>query len=303
MKSCSGILLALLAWGLSEPQTLLAQTLYYNGSLYRGGMFGDRVLGQSLAPRPNNFSGDIQTAPSGAFLYIGSQTSTGGFATPWRQIDPLVTMETVSPPPGGRPVLQIPALLEGVPGSPLPPGTVPAVFPPAVPSATAPVVEAGPPLNPNPNNPAGATNAAPTGPSNNAAPTPQASTAASTGQTTAAPPVAGPPATAYVALSENSPPAATSAARSTAWVRSARLSELVTRVAQGRNLLAGQGINVYVSDHLAVLQGAVRTADYRDLLANVVNLEPGVWQVENRLTVGPPAATESRPASPRATSP
>ena len=60
---------------------------------------------------------------------------------------------------------------------------------------------------------------------------------------------------------------------------------------------------MYVSDHLAVLQGAVRTADYRDLFANVVNLEPGVWQVENRLTCRPSGGDRVAPASPREQAP
>jgi hypothetical protein len=292
MKGYLAIVLAVLAWGFSEPRNVVAQVVYYNnGRLYQGGMFGDRTLGQPLAPRPNNFDSGIQTAPSGAFLYIGNQTSAGGFATPWRQVDPLVALETLPQSPGGRPVVQVPALLEGVPGSPLPPGiaaagAVPTEFftaPPGVPpEATGAAANAAGVI------PTGAINPLPIGAAGTVPITTQATNTAPPAQVAPISTITGRPATANVALSSNTQP--TAPAGQVTFVRSARLSELVTRVALSRKLLVGQGVNVYVGNHVAVLQGTVRTADGGATLANVVNLEPNIWQVENRLTVARPAA-------------
>ncbi len=63
-------------------------------------------------------------------------------------------------------------------------------------------------------------------------------------------------------------------------VRSPRLSELLTRIAQQRGMpVAGRGIDVYMSNNVAVVEGGVRTAADRALLANVLSLEPGVGRV------------------------
>jgi hypothetical protein len=63
-------------------------------------------------------------------------------------------------------------------------------------------------------------------------------------------------------------------------VRSPRLSELLTRIAQQRDMpVAGRGIDVYMSNNVAVVEGEVRTAVDRALLANVLSLEPGVGRV------------------------
>jgi hypothetical protein len=278
---------------------VVAQVSYRNGLSYQGGMFGDRTLGQSLSPRPSTFGGQIQTAPSGAFLYIGNQGTAGGFATPWRQIDPLVVLESVSPPPGGRPL----PIVEVTPPLVSPATTVlpPEYLPPEVFAAEQPAT-ASPTETGTRNNAGGANNP---GGTNNTAPTGQATNAAPTGQTPAASPGNAPRTTAIVALSaEASPAASASPAPTASFVRSARLSERLTRIARGQNLLAGQDINVYLSNHVALLQGTVRAVGDRVLLANIVNLEPSVWQINNRLTVERPAATgfgtdPSRPTSPQ----
>ncbi len=43
--------------------------------------------------------------------------------------------------------------------------------------------------------------------------------------------------------------------------------------------VAGRGINVYMSNNVAVVEGGIRTAADRALLANVLSLEPGVGRV------------------------
>jgi hypothetical protein len=53
-------------------------------------------------------------------------------------------------------------------------------------------------------------------------------------------------------------------------------------------MLAGQDIDVYMSDNVARVQGAVRTPADCVLLKNVLALEPEVRQIDNRLV---PAAS------------
>jgi hypothetical protein len=82
-------------------------------------------------------------------------------------------------------------------------------------------------------------------------------------------------------------------ARPQPYARSPELSALMTRIARSKNMLASQGIDVYVSNNVARLQGAVRTPAAGVLLANVLALEPQVWQIDNQLVVegsGTPAS-------------
>lgn len=68
--------------------------------------------------------------------------------------------------------------------------------------------------------------------------------------------------------------------------RSPRLSDLLTRIAQGRGILVSPRIDVYVGQSAAVIVGRVRSNGDRALLANVLSLEPTVRTVANRLAVG-----------------
>jgi hypothetical protein len=100
---------------------------------------------------------------------------------------------------------------------------------------------------------------------------------------TAAPAAA--PAFPYATQSRaNTPAANASFARPQSFARSPELSERLTRIARQRGMLAGQGIDVYLGDRVAVLKGVVRTSGDRSLLANVVGLEPEVQYVDNRLS-------------------
>ncbi len=294
MRRFLAMLLPVMALGLADVPTATAQGLYANGMSTQGGMFGDRTFGQPLTPQQNSFGGGIQTSPGGSFLYIGTPTSAGGFDTPWRSI------------PSAQPLLPVLSPADVATMAPLVSGLTPT---PAVagPPEITPAPEAGVAANATAltntgvannaglvNNPAAGINAPPMAPANTAALAAQPMTAVPGGPT-AQPPAVTPPARASVALSAGlpfvPPPAATT------FTRSPRLSELLTRIARDQNLLAGQGIEVYTSEHVAVLQGRVRNPGDRDLLANVVNLEPGVWQVENRLTVAGSHQPNSMPAN------
>ena len=48
-------------------------------------------------------------------------------------------------------------------------------------------------------------------------------------------------------------------------------------------MLAGAALNVYLGNHVALLQGEVRSPGDRTLLANVIGLEPEVQQIDNQL--------------------
>ena len=65
--------------------------------------------------------------------------------------------------------------------------------------------------------------------------------------------------------------------------RSTAVSDRLTRIARDRGMLASPAIDVYLSGHVAILEGTVRTTHDRDLLANVAGLEPGIHQVYNGL--------------------
>ncbi len=65
--------------------------------------------------------------------------------------------------------------------------------------------------------------------------------------------------------------------------RSPEASDRLTRIARDRGMLVGSGIDVYLSGQVAILQGNVRTAHDRELLANIAGLEPGIQQVYNGL--------------------
>jgi len=57
----------------------------------------------------------------------------------------------------------------------------------------------------------------------------------------------------------------------------------LTRIARTKGMLSGQGIDVYLSNNVARLEGTVRTPGDCVLLASVLALEPGVRQIDNRL--------------------
>ena len=72
------------------------------------------------------------------------------------------------------------------------------------------------------------------------------------------------------------------------YIRSRELSDRLTQIARSKGLLAGPGIDVYLGNNIALLQGAVGTPGDCVLLASVLALEPEVQQIDNRLVaIGP----------------
>ena len=74
-------------------------------------------------------------------------------------------------------------------------------------------------------------------------------------------------------------------ARPQPFSRSPELSDRLTRIARNRDMLVGKGINVYMSNDVALVQGTVRTPADSDALASVLVLEPDVEHIDNRLSV------------------
>ena len=86
------------------------------------GMFGDRVLGEAVSPRPGAHRGGIVTGPAGQFLGRGRSEGLRFPNMPWQY--PVAA----EPLGGGRYGPSEPAVVERrpPPGPPPPPGSVPA---------------------------------------------------------------------------------------------------------------------------------------------------------------------------------
>ncbi|MCC6126394.1 MAG: hypothetical protein IT426_15660 [Pirellulales bacterium] len=77
-------------------------------------------------------------------------------------------------------------------------------------------------------------------------------------------------------------------------VRSAELSNRMTRIARDRGMLVGREIEVSIHGDIAVLQGTVHTPGEAVLLATVLSLEPKVRRIDNRLATEGNAANSDR---------
>ena len=65
--------------------------------------------------------------------------------------------------------------------------------------------------------------------------------------------------------------------------RSAELSDRLTQIARTKGLLFGPAIDVYVSNNVALIQGAVGTPSDSTQLATALAHKPGVLRIDNRL--------------------
>jgi hypothetical protein len=79
--------------------------------------------------------------------------------------------------------------------------------------------------------------------------------------------------------------------------RSAELSDRLTQIARTKGLLFGPAIDVYVSNNVALIQGAVGTPSDSTQLATALAHEPGVLRIDNRLVaLGSIQATAQDPS-------
>ncbi len=67
------------------------------------------------------------------------------------------------------------------------------------------------------------------------------------------------------------------------YYRSPELSDRLTQIARTKGLLFGPAIDVYVSNNVALIQGAVGTPSDSTQLATALAHEPGVLRIDNRL--------------------
>jgi hypothetical protein len=94
---------ALLAFGAALTLASCGSPVAVAQMSSQAGMFGNRVLGQSLAPTPSSFGGGVRTNATGSFLYLGWPNGANDFTTPWRHPYPSVLEQAV----GGSPAVQL----------------------------------------------------------------------------------------------------------------------------------------------------------------------------------------------------
>jgi len=255
------LLCAMIGLWLGAPAAALAQD-----RATVPGLFGQRSLGTTLAPRPRSFgSGGIVTDPGGSFLGRGRLGGMQFNAMPWQYPNVGLRPGPLTPPPrpweaalerlaetsAGSPS-QAPARLFKPPGEPSPEGAAQAPRPEANGAATAsgqvlpsPVV--GAIANAAPPAPGGA----PLSPNTAvAAPPPLVST-----------------------LFGGVPPSADPAAR------------LAERIRRTDRINKRSPITVELQGQIAILRGRVATEHDRQLTEALARLEPGIGRVQNELTV------------------
>jgi hypothetical protein len=103
---------------------------------------------------------------------------------------------------------------------------------------------------------------------------------AATGETVQATPAAYRAAPKYVTRESSATTANPAAMRV-----SSTLSSRITQVARSHGIATPTGITVSLGDGAAVVSGVVGNSNDRAIVANMVGLEPGVWRVDNQLTV------------------
>lgn len=252
------------------------------------GLFGDRVLGQPLQPKASTRFGTVNQR---GLLGSPTQTPTAGgamFATPWRRGEP--------------------ASLQMLWGAPLQFGqTEPSAVapgqpqPPAVPTAQP---QAGQPfqygqmsqeMQSSQQTPSrgqqqqpqeGDTGLGLPGPEGVGAPGAEAAFAGAGPSPGAASAVVRPLITGWAIAGDLAGrPASPTAHSAPRPARAPELSAKITRLARAGGVQSPTGIEVTLVGTTAVLHGTVGSEHHRTLVANLLRLEPGVWQVENKLAV------------------
>jgi hypothetical protein len=214
------------------------------------GTFGNRTLGKPLAPRPSTFGGGFQTGSTGASLPAGQSAGSALFAAPWRHIDPPAMQPSVGAMPAVQPARNAAASSQ----SRMPDYNLAELQSAADFAAL---------LNPDMNGLEGTGLAE---------------------QPLGTAPGIGPSA-ASNSTAQRRGAAATSTAvpRPQTYIRSPELSDRLTQIARNKGLLRGPAIDVYLSNNVALLQGAVGKPGDCALLASLLAIEPEVQQVDNRL--------------------
>jgi len=263
------------------------------------GLFGDRALGQPLQPKSGTRFGTVNQR---GLVGVPTQTGASGamFATPWRRGEPAsLQMLWGAPLQFG----QVEPAATGVTAQ-MPSPAVPAAVPQAgqslqygqLPQDMQPVPQPAGTVQ-EPRLPPGASGEGtlwPAGAEGTVAP--GAEGAAAGPQTSGtAPAVVRPMLIGWAMAGEQASGSASAAAVVPPKPLPApELSEKITRLARAGGVQSSTGIEVTMVGTTAVVRGTVGSEHHRTLVANLLRLEPGVWQVENKLRV----AASAQPRSP-----
>ncbi len=247
---------------LAVPGPAPGQDIY--GNVH--GMFGDRVIGQSLSPRAGNLGGGIATGPAGQFLGRGRVEGMRFPDMPWQYPVGVVPLPEVQPRsfvnaiPWG--LLPRPLPLRAGQSSSSAAETTPATGPSEMRSPPA--------ATPQPEQwfrePTGTTNS-------------PVSTPTSRGLTANGVSSAGVPQLRRIALAVPQ-----IGATSTDAAAGIRPSAQIQRLSE---------VTITMENDTAVLRGRVATEHDRQLAEILARFEPGIWQVRNNLTVAPLAASSA----------
>lgn len=273
------------------------------------GLFGDRALGQPLQAKAGTRFGTVSQRGS-----VGAPTQSGAsgamFATPWRRGEPAsLQMLWGAPLQFG----QVESVATGVPAqmqsaaAPMQYPALPAAMPQAgqsfqygqygqLPQNIEPLQQPAATTQ-QPRLPSGAGgNGTVVSPGMEGAVAPAAEGAIAVPPTSgAAPAVVRPMLIGWAMAGEQASGSASAAAVVPPKPQPApELSAKITRLARAGGVHSPTGIEVTMVGITAVVRGTVGSEHHRALVANLLRLEPGVWQVENKLTV----AASVQPRSP-----
>jgi hypothetical protein len=305
MKTCILALMAAMALTLYESQMAAAQWVSQYGGVTQGmfgyrmigrpnsgyattGVFGTRPIGQTYVQGPGNFTSNIQFSPYQGYVInnpsYGYQVVTPNPALgPWYDTNILAYPFASTPPYASTtetnvgqaigPTMQVNPANPVVAPENTNVGAVPAG---ATPGA------AQPGANPNTMQQGANTGAVQQGANPGAM-----QEGANLGATQPGANL-GAAAVGAVNITSQRPKfytASALSARRQSFSRSPELSDRLTMIARTRGMLVGKGINVYISNDVAVVQGTVRSPADSAALASVLGLEPDVEHIDNRLSV------------------
>jgi len=224
------------------------------------GLFGARTFGQPLKPGGSQYVTGLKNGPSGDFLGTGRLGGGNMFSAPWRRV--------VEPAPFFyEPVL------------PAQPAVQSQLTPPAqTPTPESMATQATMPT----------TGGQPNGGVPGAQPGPGGTDGNQSGATgePGQPNAAGIIGVRYVGPQLGANFAAGSEALGAAHYRPApEMSARLSRIARARGIRTPAEITVAIGNGTAVLRGVVGTPYDRAVLANLARLEPGIWRIDNQMTV------------------
>jgi hypothetical protein len=269
------------------------------------GMFGPRNLGSPIKPGVSQFDDSLQRGPSGDFLSTGRPAGQNMFTTPWQQPSeaPVYLPFAYGMLPNGQ--------LAAIPPNMITPGgaVLPIAPPPETAAEAAATAQPEGPLPPEgpagygvPVPPAAMPVAPPSGGGsapNNVSPPPPA--APSAGGKPASAGGATPVAVDYTSLlgwtAESAAPAPGGVSPAGTQLETAYLPDLsqrLTQTARDHGMQLYAPIRVSLASGTAIVRGMVGTAHDRLLIANMVLLEPGIDQVNNRMIVAPAGVPAAR---------